>query len=90
MHVGQRGAHIPMRTLRAQRAERASVARPKPRAGQRHGHGAVNPQSSNRRKLVLIDSGNGIALFESSKGAVGRTLTKSRGRDVQSKDIDIV
>jgi glyoxylase-like metal-dependent hydrolase (beta-lactamase superfamily II) len=50
-----------------------------------------NPQLINTGgKLVLIDCGNGIAQFEPSKGAVGRTIANLAAAGVQPKDIDIV
>jgi len=50
-----------------------------------------NPQLINTSgKLVLIDSGNGIAQFEPSKGAVGRTIANLAAAGVQPKDIDVV
>jgi glyoxylase-like metal-dependent hydrolase (beta-lactamase superfamily II) len=39
---------------------------------------------------VLIDTGNGIANFEPSKGAVGRTLQNLAAAGVDPKSIDIV
>src|SRR5580704_6092885 len=41
-------------------------------------------------KLVLIDCGNGIANFEPSKGAVGRTLQNLAAAGVDAKSVDIV
>src|SRR3979490_617216 len=41
-------------------------------------------------KLVLIDSGNGVANFEPSKGAVGRTLQNLAAAGVDPKSIDVV
>src|SRR5215470_17268577 len=50
-----------------------------------------NPQLINTgSKLVLIDCGNGVAQFESSKGAVGRTLQNLQAAGVDPKSIDIV
>jgi glyoxylase-like metal-dependent hydrolase (beta-lactamase superfamily II) len=50
-----------------------------------------NPQLINTgSKLVLIDSGNGIATFGPSKGAVGRTLQNLAAAGVDAKSIDIV
>src|SRR5664279_3929132 len=50
-----------------------------------------NPQLINTgSKLVLIDSGNGAANFEPSKGAVGRTLQNLAAAGVDAKSIDIV
>jgi glyoxylase-like metal-dependent hydrolase (beta-lactamase superfamily II) len=50
-----------------------------------------NPQLINTGgKLVLIDSGNGIANYEPSKGAVGRTLQNLAAAGVDPKNIDIV
>ncbi|OAF02402.1 MBL fold metallo-hydrolase [Bradyrhizobium centrolobii] len=50
-----------------------------------------NPQLINTgSKLVLIDSGNGIANFEASKGAVGRALQNLAAAGVDPKSIDIV
>lgn len=50
-----------------------------------------NPQLINTgSKLVLIDTGNGIANFEPSKGAVGRTLQNLQAAGVDPKNIDIV
>src|ERR1700751_2917463 len=46
----------------------------------------INPGS----KLVLIDTGNGVANFEASKGAVGRTLQTLAAAGVDPKRIDIV
>jgi glyoxylase-like metal-dependent hydrolase (beta-lactamase superfamily II) len=50
-----------------------------------------NPQLINTgSKLVLIDTGNGIANFEASKGAVGRTLQNLAAAGVDPKTIDVV
>ncbi|MBR0828212.1 MBL fold metallo-hydrolase [Bradyrhizobium manausense] len=50
-----------------------------------------NPQLINTgSKLVLIDSGNGAANFEASKGAVGRTLQNLAAAGVDPKSIDVV
>ena len=50
-----------------------------------------NPQLINTgSKLVLIDCGNGIANFEASKGAVGRTLQNLAAAGVDPKSIDVV
>ena len=50
-----------------------------------------NPQLINTgNKLVLIDCGNGIANFEPTKGAVGRTLQNLAAAGVDPKNIDIV
>ena len=50
-----------------------------------------NPQLVNTgSKLVLIDCGNGVANFEPSKGAVGRTLQNLAAAGVDPKSIDIV
>lgn len=50
-----------------------------------------NPQLINTgSKLVLIDSGNGIANFAPTKGAVGRTLQNLEAAGVDPKGIDIV
>jgi glyoxylase-like metal-dependent hydrolase (beta-lactamase superfamily II) len=50
-----------------------------------------NPQLINTgKKLVLIDSGNGAAMFEPSKGRVGRTLHNLAAAGVDPKSIDIV
>jgi glyoxylase-like metal-dependent hydrolase (beta-lactamase superfamily II) len=50
-----------------------------------------NPQLINTgSKLVLIDTGNGIANLEPSKGAVGRTLQNLAAAGVDPKSIDIV
>jgi glyoxylase-like metal-dependent hydrolase (beta-lactamase superfamily II) len=50
-----------------------------------------NPQLINTgSKLVLIDSGNGVANFEPSKGAVGRTLQNLAAAGVDAKSVDIV
>src|SRR5947209_4234998 len=50
-----------------------------------------NPQLINTgSKLVLIDAGNGIANFEASKGAVGRTLQNLQAAGVDPKSIDVV
>ena len=50
-----------------------------------------NPQLINTgNKLILIDSGNGIANFGPSKGAVGRTLQNLAAAGVDPKSIDIV
>jgi glyoxylase-like metal-dependent hydrolase (beta-lactamase superfamily II) len=50
-----------------------------------------NPQLINTgSKLVLIDCGNGLAAFESSKGAVGRTLQNLAAAGVDAKSIDMV
>jgi glyoxylase-like metal-dependent hydrolase (beta-lactamase superfamily II) len=50
-----------------------------------------NPQLINTgSKLVLIDSGNGIAAFEPTKGAVGRTLQNLAAAGIDPKSIDVV
>jgi len=50
-----------------------------------------NPQLVNTgSKLILIDSGNGIANFAPTKGAVGRTLENLEAAGVDPKGIDIV
>jgi glyoxylase-like metal-dependent hydrolase (beta-lactamase superfamily II) len=50
-----------------------------------------NPQLVNTgSKLVLIDTGNGIANFEPTKGAVGRTLQNLAAAGVDPKSIDVV
>jgi glyoxylase-like metal-dependent hydrolase (beta-lactamase superfamily II) len=50
-----------------------------------------NPQLINTgSKLILIDCGNGIASFEPSKGAVGRTLQNLAAAGVDPKSIDVV
>ena len=50
-----------------------------------------NPQLINTgSKLILIDSGNGIATFEPTKGAVGRTLQNLAAAGVDPKSIDVV
>src|ERR1700692_4901302 len=50
-----------------------------------------NPQLINTgSKLVLIDTGNGIANLEPTKGAVGRTLQNLAAACVDPKSIDIV
>ncbi|MBR0855904.1 MBL fold metallo-hydrolase [Bradyrhizobium liaoningense] len=50
-----------------------------------------NPQLINTgSKLVLIDTGNGIANLEASKGAVGRTLQNLQAAGVDPKNIDVV
>jgi glyoxylase-like metal-dependent hydrolase (beta-lactamase superfamily II) len=50
-----------------------------------------NPQLINTgSKLVLIDCGNGIASYEPSKGAVGRTLHNLAAAGVDPKSIDVV
>jgi glyoxylase-like metal-dependent hydrolase (beta-lactamase superfamily II) len=50
-----------------------------------------NPQLINTgSKLVLIDCGNGIANFEPSKRAVGRTLQNLAAAGVDPKSIDVV
>src|SRR6202022_330451 len=46
----------------------------------------INPGS----KLVLIDTGNGVANLEPSKGAVGRTLQNLAAAGVDPKSIDVV
>src|SRR5215213_2913545 len=49
-----------------------------------------NPQLINTGgKLVLIDCGNGIAQFEPSKGAVGRTIGNLGAAGIKPQDIDI-
>ncbi len=50
-----------------------------------------NPQLINTgSKLVLIDCGNGVAQFEPSKGAVGRTLHNLQAAGVDPKAVDVV
>jgi len=50
-----------------------------------------NPQLINTgSKLILIDSGNGIANLEPTKGAVGRTLQNLAAAGVDPKSIDVV
>src|SRR6201995_5793843 len=50
-----------------------------------------NPQLINTgSKLILIDTGNGIANLEPTKGAVGRTLQNLAAAGVDAKKIDVV
>jgi glyoxylase-like metal-dependent hydrolase (beta-lactamase superfamily II) len=50
-----------------------------------------NPQLINTgSKLILIDSGNGVANLEPSKGAVGRTLQNLAAAGVDPKSVDVV
>jgi glyoxylase-like metal-dependent hydrolase (beta-lactamase superfamily II) len=50
-----------------------------------------NPQLINTGgKLVLLDSGNGIAVYEPTKGAAGRTLQNLAAAGVDPKSIDMV
>ncbi|MGY3291527.1 glyoxylase-like metal-dependent hydrolase (beta-lactamase superfamily II) [Bradyrhizobium sp. LM3.6] len=50
-----------------------------------------NPQLINTgSKLVLIDTGNGVANLEPSKGAVGRTLQNLQAAGIDPKSIDVV
>ena len=50
-----------------------------------------NPQLINTgSKLILVDSGNGIATLEPTKGAVGRTLQNLTAAGVDPNSIDIV
>jgi len=50
-----------------------------------------NPQLINTgSRLILIDSGNGIATYEPTKGAVGRTLQNLAAAGVDPKSIDVV
>lgn len=50
-----------------------------------------NPQLINTgKKLILIDTGNGVANLEPSKGAVGRTLQNLAAAGVDPKTIDVV
>lgn len=50
-----------------------------------------NPQLINTgSKLILIDCGNGIANFEPSKGAVGRTLQNLAAAGVDPNSVDVV
>src|SRR6185312_17489111 len=50
-----------------------------------------NPQLINTgSKLVLIDCGNGIAAFDATKGAVGRTLQNLAAAGVDPKSVDVV
>ncbi len=50
-----------------------------------------NPQLINTgSKLVLIDTGNGIANFAPTKGAVGRTLQNLAAAGVDANSIDVV
>ena len=50
-----------------------------------------NPQLINTGgKLVLLDSGNGISVFEPTKGQVGRTLQNLAAAGVDPKSIDMV
>jgi len=52
---------------------------------------AFDPQLINTgSKLILIESGNGAAMFEPSKGRVGRTLQNLAAAGVDPKSIDIV
>ena len=49
-----------------------------------------NPQLINTGgKLVLIDCGNGIAAFEPTKGAAGRTLQNLAAAGVDPKSVDM-
>jgi glyoxylase-like metal-dependent hydrolase (beta-lactamase superfamily II) len=50
-----------------------------------------NPQLINTGgKLVLIDTGNGVANLEPTKGAVGRTLQNLAAAGIDAKSIDVV
>ena len=50
-----------------------------------------NPQLINTgSKLVLIDTGNGVAALEASKGAAGRTLQNLAAAGVDPKSVDVV
>ncbi len=50
-----------------------------------------NPQLINTgSKLILIDTGNGVANLEPTKGAVGRTLQNLAAACVDAKKIDVV
>jgi glyoxylase-like metal-dependent hydrolase (beta-lactamase superfamily II) len=50
-----------------------------------------NPQLINTgSKLVLIDSGMGVASFEATKGAVGRTLQNLAAAGIDPASIDVV
>jgi glyoxylase-like metal-dependent hydrolase (beta-lactamase superfamily II) len=50
-----------------------------------------NPQLINTgSKLILIDCGNGVATFEPSKGAVGRSLRNLAAAGIDPGSIDIV
>ena len=50
-----------------------------------------NPQLINTgSKLILIDTGNGIATYGPTKGAVGRTLQNLAAAGVDPKSIDVV
>src|SRR5690348_16902837 len=50
-----------------------------------------NPQLINTgSKLVLIDTGNGVANFGPTKGAVGRTLQNLAAAGTDPKSVDIV
>ena len=50
-----------------------------------------NPQLINTgKKLILIDTGNGVANLEPSKGAVGRTLQNLAAAGVDPRNIDVV
>jgi glyoxylase-like metal-dependent hydrolase (beta-lactamase superfamily II) len=50
-----------------------------------------NPQLINTgSKLVLIDTGNGVANLEPTKGAVGRTLQNLAAAGIDPKSIDVV
>jgi glyoxylase-like metal-dependent hydrolase (beta-lactamase superfamily II) len=50
-----------------------------------------NPQLINTgSKLILIDCGNGVGMFEPSKGRVGRTLQNLAAAGVDAKSIDVV
>src|ERR1700710_2133707 len=50
-----------------------------------------NPQLINTgSKLILIDTGNGVAKLEPSKGAIGRTLQNLAAAGVDPGSIDVV
>jgi glyoxylase-like metal-dependent hydrolase (beta-lactamase superfamily II) len=50
-----------------------------------------NPQLINTgKKLILIDTGNGVANLEPGKGAVGRTLQNLVAAGVDARNIDVV
>jgi len=50
-----------------------------------------NPQLINTgKKLILIDTGNGVANLEPSKGAVGRALQNLAAAGVDPRNIDVV
>ena len=92
MHLDQRrGALVPADKWVSSPKEEALKASPAVYMPQGMVSVPLNPQLINTgSKLILLDSGYGMSAFESTKGAVGRTLQNLAAAGVDPKKIDTV